>query len=304
MKNRVIEISNDGSKLSKTRGFLVIASDKGESRVPLDDIGVVLISSRGVLYTNSILVALAERSVPVVICDQRFMPVAWLWPMSGHHTQAKLMNAQLDASKPLSKRMWQQIVKAKIYQQAAVIDFLGHSARVFQNFAKSVRSGDPTNVEAQVARMYWPLLFGKDFRRRRSEGNVNVLLNYGYTVLRAAAARAVVVSGLHPSVGIHHTNQYNDWRLADDIVEPFRPLVDITVHKLVESGNLRLETETKRILAKTISRDVNTSAGITPISTCLIRLAQSIARSFLERKIQLNLPNKCTPLELRALSNE
>ena len=304
MKNRIIEISNDGNKLSKTRGFMVISADTGESRVPLDDIGVVLISSSGVTYTNAILVSLAERCVPLVICDRNFKPVAWLWPMSGHHTQAKLMNAQLEASKPLSKRMWQQIVKAKIHQQAAVVDFLGHSSKSFNALANRVRSGDPLNVEAQVARMYWPLLFGKDFRRRRSEGNINSFLNYGYTVLRAAAARAVVSAGLHPSVGIHHTNQYNDWRLADDIVEPFRPLVDITVHRLVESGNGSLDTETKRVLAGTIARDVSTSAGTTPVSTCLIRLAQSIARSFLERKILLQLPSKCTPLELRAISNE
>ena len=304
MKNRVIEISSDGSKLSKSTGFLFISSKKGDLRIPLDDIGVVLISCRGATYTNPILVSLAERGVTVVICDQRFMPVAWVWPLSVHHTQAKLMNAQVAAPKPLSKRMWQQIVKLKIHQQAAVIEFLGHPCKSFERYVSSVKSGDPGNVEAQAARMYWPLVFGQDFRRRRSEGNINVLLNYGYTVLRAAAARAVVVSGLHPSFGIHHRNQYNEWRLVDDIVEPFRPLVDIVVHRLVEVKKSQLNKETKHILARTIAHDVNTSTGTTPISTSLIRMAQSIARSFLDQKVLLNLPTKCTLLELRAIVSE
>jgi len=303
VKDRIIEISTDGSKLSKSKGFMVISSENNESRVPLDDIGVVLISCRGTIYTNPILVSLAEHGVPVVIVDHRFMPVAWLWPLSGHHTQAKLMSAQIEASKPLSKRLWQQIVKAKIQQQAAVVEYLGHSSKSFDRLLKSVRSGDTTNVEAQAARLYWPLIFGKNFRRRRSEGNVNSLLNYGYTILRSAAARAVVTAGLHPSIGIHHSNQYNDWQLADDIVEPFRPLVDFTVLRLVNSGKRDLETETKRVLARTVARDLNTTVGTTPVSTCLIRLAQSLARSFVEQKIQLHLPHKCTAFELRAISN-
>lgn len=303
MKNRIVEISRDGYKLSKTRGFMQISSDDDQHRIVMDDIGIVLVSGRGATYTNSLLVALAERNVPVVICNPQFLPVAWLWPLSGHHTQARNISAQIEAPKPLNKRLWQEIVRNKITAQSAIVDFVGGNGDALQAQAKRVRSGDPENVEAQVARRYWPMLFGPNFRRRRSNGEVNMFLNYGYTVLRACTARAIVSSGLHPSIGIHHSNQYNDFRLADDLVEPFRALVDVTVHQLIAAGHSNMNNAVKKSLAMTVNRDVSTELGMTPVSNAMLKLAQSLARSFRERSVQLDLPKKPNPIEIGALAH-
>lgn len=304
MKNRVIEISTDGIELSKNRGFLLVSTPTIKSQIPLADIGVLLITGRSVTYTNSLLLALAEDGITVVICNDRFLPVAWLWPLSGHHTQSRHINAQICSSKPVSKRMWQEIVRSKIQQQASVVAFIGGSDKPLIQLMKLVRSGDPGNVEAQAARMYWPILFGKAFRRNRLSQDVNMFLNYGYTVLRAATARAVVSSGLHPSIGIHHSNQYNDFRLVDDLTEPFRPLIDVAVHRLSKNGEVELNTSNKRFLALLVSRDLSSTHGTSPIFNCILRLAQSVAKSFLDEQVQLDLPNPCTPLELEGMTRE
>lgn len=303
MKHRTIEISQDGFKLSKTRGFMQISSDEEQHRVVLDDIGMVLVSGRGASYTNSLLVALAERNIPVVICNPQYLPVAWLWPLSGHHTQARNISAQIEAPKPLNKRLWKEIVRSKITTQSAIVDFVGGNGDALRSQAKKVRSGDPENIEAQVARRYWPILFGTNFRRRRSNGEVNMFLNYGYTVLRACTARAIVSSGLHPSIGIHHSNQYNDFRLADDLVEPFRALVDVTVHQLIAGGHTQMSNTVKKSLAMTVNREVCTDLGMTPVSTAMLKLAQSLAKSFRERTVQLDLPKKPNPIEIGALAH-
>ena len=298
MRNRVVEIANDGRRLSKARGFMVVSFQEEEVRMPLDDIGVVIVSGRGASYTNSLLVSLAERCVPLVICNTRYVPTAWLWPIEGHHTQARCMRAQIDAPKPLCKQIWRDLIRTKISLQSAVADYAGGAGKALLSHSKRVKSGDPENVEAQVARKYWPILFGTEFRRRRSGGKENALLNYGYTVLRAVSARSVVASGLHPSVGIHHSNRYDAMQLADDLMEPFRPMIDAAVVKLVREGRLELCTETKRVLALAVNRDMNTSFGTSPLSTCVLRLAQSVAHSFVSRSLTLELPYKPTHLEI------
>lgn len=277
---------------------MVVSSQDGDSKIPLDDIGVVLVSGRGATYTNSLLTALAQRCVPLVICSENFMPVAWVWPIEGHHIQAHHMRAQFEASKPICKQIWQAIVRAKISQQAAVVDYVRGSGKALELHAKRVRSGDPENVESQVARKYWPILFGPTFRRRRSAGQINGLLNYGYAVLRAASARAVVSSGLHPSIGVHHSNRYDAMQLADDLMEPFRPMVDATVFSIVRNGKTVLDSDAKRTLAQIVNLDMQTSFGTTPIATCVLRLAQSVAHSFVSKTVNLELPYKATPLEI------
>lgn len=297
MKNRVVEISTDGHHLSKLRGFMVVSSQDGDSKIPLDDIGVVLVSGRGATYTNSLLTALAQRCVPLVICSENFIPVAWIWPIEGHHIQAHHIRAQIETSKPICKQIWRDIVRAKITQQAAVVESIRGTGKALQLQAKRVRSGDPENVESQVARKYWPILFGTTFRRRRSAGQINGLLNYGYAILRSASARAVVASGLHPSIGLHHSNRYDSLQLADDLMEPFRPMVDATVYSIVRNGKTELDSEAKRMLAKILNLDMQTSFGTTPVATCVLRLAQSVAHSFVSKTVDLELPYKATPLE-------
>lgn len=291
MIGRVVEVASEGRHLARLRGFLTVSRNGvEEGRVPLDDIGALLCNARDLTYTNDLVAELARRGAAVVSCSADYLPVAWLWPVEGHHVQALRMRRQLEASLPLRKRLWQAVVKAKIGRQADTLERLGLSAEGFQALARRVRSGDPGNVEAQAARRYWPLLFGKDFRRERFGPMPNPFLNYGYTVLRAATARTVVAAGLHPSLGIHHHNRGNAMCLVDDLMEPFRPLVDYAAVRLVWDGVDDMNTEAKQSLAAVLGMDLVTERGTTPLQTCLERAAQSLAQSFESGKPALIFP--------------
>ena len=300
MIGRVIEIAQDGRHLAADRGFLTVSADDGEvGRVPLDDIGVVIVNAHGVTYSNNLIVRLAERGAGVVVCGTNHNPVAWLWPVVGHHDQANRVRAQIEASKPLNKRLWQTLVKTKIRHQGAALDALGKAGSGFRLLADRVGSGDPDNMEAQAARRYWPLLFGDAFRRDRNSDGVNALLNYGYAVLRAVTARAICAAGLHPSVGISHKNAA--LCLADDLMEPFRPIVDLVAARLVAAGTTAVDRDAKKALAEITALDLRTERGRTPLFLCLERLATSLALSYERTKPALDLPLAPLPLEIPAV---
>ena len=293
MIGRVVEVANEGRHLARLRGLMTVSKNGVEdARVPLDDIGVLLCNARGLSYSNDLMTELARRGVAVVLCGANYLPTAWLWPLEGHHIQAMRMRCQLEASLPLRKRLWQRIVREKIAQQSNVLELLQLSSGDIKASARRVRSGDPDNVEAQVARKYWPLLFGSNFRRDRYGGGPNPFLNYGYTVLRAAVARAVVAAGLHPSLGIHHHNRSNPMCMVDDLMEPFRPFVDYASVRLVAEGRNELTPESKQALAEVLTMDMHTERGTTPLQTCIERAAQSLAQSFEAGKPALVFPNR------------
>ncbi len=298
MIGRVVEIAEDGRHLAKSRGFLTV-SDKGVElgRVPLDDVAAVVATAHGITYSNNLLVALAERCAPLVVCSANFRPAAVLWPADGHHEQAGRMTDQAAAPKPLKKRLWAQLVSAKIQSQGATLEAVGAPYGGFQLLSRKVRSGDPDNVEAQAARRYWPLLFGNEFRRERGGDGTNAMLNYAYTVLRAGAARAVMAAGLHPSLGLAHRQRGNAFALADDLMEPFRPLADLLVHRLVEEGAEGIDRETKPELARILVTDMSTSEGVSPVGLCLERLALSLVRCYAGQAQKLELPRRTLPLE-------
>jgi CRISPR-associated protein Cas1 len=299
MIGRIVEIAEDGRHLSLHRGFMVVSAGGDEiGRVPLDDIGVVVVNGHGSTCSNNLVVELARRGAGMVLCGANHSPVAWLWPVVGHHAQALRMRAQMEATRPLGKRLWQILVRAKILQQGAVLEALGRPGAGFGLMARQVASGDPVNLEAQAARRYWPLLFGDEFRRDRERPGANGLLNYGYTILRSAMARAVVAAGLHPSLGIHHRNRANDMCLVDDLMEPFRPIVDLCVTRLVEAGTDAVTREAKTALAGVTAFDMRTAQGTTPLGVCLERLATSLGQSFESGKAALDLPLAPLPLDL------
>ncbi len=278
----------------------VSASGLEIGRVPLDDIGVVLVNAHGCTYSNNLLVRLAERGTGFVVCASNHNPVAWLWPVVSHHAQRTRLMAQIEAGRPLIKRLWQSIVQAKIRQQGAVLEALTRpGGDGFDLLARRVGSGDPDNMEAQAARRYWPLLFGPEFRRDRDAPGVNAMLNYGYAVLRSATARAICASGLHPSIGLQHRGE--DFALADDLMEPFRPIIDLLVARLANGGIDEVSPGVKKHLAGSMSLDMATERGTTPLFTCLERLSSSLARSFEEGKPGLEFPLAPLPLELPAV---
>jgi CRISPR-associated protein Cas1 len=282
---RIVDVATDGRHLSAYRGFLVVSEGKVEvGRIPLDDIAAVIVHAHGITWTTSLIAALAERGAPVVLCASNHAPVAVCLPLEGHHAQNARLRAQWDAPKPLQKQLWKQVVVAKIRWQGAVLAAFDKEAGAFDTLARNVGSGDPDNVEAQAARRYWPLMMGTEFRRDRGADGANAMLNYGYAVLRSLAARAVVAVGLHPSIGIHHANRANAFALADDLMEPFRPLVDaLTVH-LLAGGATEVTPDVKRVFAKLIAFDLEENVQTTTASMATTRFAQSLAAAFVSCK--------------------
>ena len=284
------------------RGFMVVRDTEGERKelgqIPLDDIAAVIANAHGISYTNNLLVALAERGVPFVLCGPNHNAVGMLLTLDGHHVQAKRIEAQIAASAPTVKRLWAAVVKAKLEQQAAALEAAGAPTAPLTALVAKVRSGDPDNIEAQGARRYWSLLFGPDFRRDQDGGGLNGMLNYGYTILRSATARAVVAAGLHPSIGLHHSNDANAMRLVDDLMEPFRPVVDLKVWQLRHAGEDDVTPDSKRALVRVLYDDMQTNVGVTPVMVCMQRLATSLAQVFLEDRTKLDLPLPGLPLSL------
>ena len=205
---------------------------------PIEDIGVIVLDHKQITITSGVLEAFLENNCAVLTCDSKSMPVGLLLPLHGNTTQNKRFRQQLDASLPLSKQLWQQTVKAKIENQAAVLkECTGEEMKCMRVWAANVRSGDPDNQEARAAAYYWKNLFRiEGFTRDRDGIPPNNLLNYGYAILRAVVARGLVASGLLPTLGIHHHNRYNAYCLADDIMEPYRPYVDRLVYDMVKQG--------------------------------------------------------------------
>lgn len=297
MVGRIVELSRTGLAVHKRRGFLAVDEGGTEAgRIGLDDIEAVLAASPGVMWSNTALSELAARQVPVMVLGLSFTPVAVVLPLDGHHAQAERFRAQADAGLPLRKQAWASMVRHKIAAQAEALDRVGQPSERLRRLLTAVRSGDPDNREAQAAQAYWPLLMGRDFRRDRAADGANAMLNYGYSVLRAATARAIVAAGLHPSLSVHHRSGGDALALADDLMEPFRPTVDLIVHRLKAEGITRVE-DAREDLVACLSADFPTRNGATPLSQLLLRLAQSLARSFLDRRLKLDFPSQPLPDE-------
>lgn len=304
MIGRIVEVADDKRHLFLSRGFMVVQDTEGERKelgqVPLDDVAAVIANAHGLSYTNNLLVALAERCAPFVLCAANHNAVGMVLPIEGNYQQAKRFDAQIAANQPLIKRLWTEIVKSKLQQQAAALEATGAASVPLSALVRKVRSGDPDNFEAQGARRYWGLLFGDDFRRDQQGVGLNAMLNYGYTVLRAATARAVVAAGLHPTIGLHHSNEGNAMRLVDDLMEPFRPVIDLKVWQLHKQGEGQITPDSKRALVRTLYDDMQTSAGATPVMVCAQKLATSLAQVFMGEKDKLDLPLPGLPLSLAA----
>lgn len=302
MIGRIVEVADDRRHLFVSRGFLVVQDTEGARKelgqVPLDDIAAVIANAHGLSYTNNLLVSLAQRGAPFVLCGSNHNAVGMLLSIDGNFRQAKRLDAQIAASKPTHKRLWADIVKSKLQQQAAALEATGAPHMPLSALVSKVRSGDPDNLEAQGARRYWNLLFGDEFRRDQDGDGLNAQLNYGYTVLRAATARSIVAAGLHPTLGVFHSNEGNAMRLVDDVMEPFRPVIDLRVWQLARQGERFITPDTKRALVRTLYDDMQTSIGATPVMSCIHKLAISMAQVYLGERDKLDLPLPGLPLAL------
>ena len=265
-------------------------------QVPLDDIAVVLISVPGSAVSTELLDQLAQRNIPLVTCGQNYLPSTWTIPVQGAVRQFGVMQAQTKLSQPRRKRIWQQIVRGKIKNQAEVLSRAGEANRDLLLMARKVRSGDPGNLEAQAARAYWQRLFGSDFRRDRTESGLNSALNYGYTVLRACVARGVIGAGLHPSFSVHHRNPQNPLNLVDDLLEPFRPVADFVIWQLRDHYSSELTAEGKAQLASLPALPLPMAEGFSPLSLVAVRVCRAFSRYCQGESMEDVLPPLPTPL--------
>lgn len=278
--------------LSLRNGQLLIKkSGEGDSdntivkTIPVEDIGVIVIDNRQISFTSGIMSALLENNAAIITCNEKSLPVGLLLPLAGNYIQNERFRAQIDASLPLKKQLWQQTVEAKIRNQAAVLKHvMGEEARNMLAWAGSVKSGDNDNMEGRAAAYYWKNVFATlpDFSRGRFEEPPNNLLNYGYAILRAVVARALVASGLLPTLGIHHHNRYNAYCLADDVMEPFRPYVDKLVVSILETG-YPVPSLTKEIKAKLLeipSIDVVINNRRSPLMLAVSQTTTSLCKCF------------------------
>lgn len=257
---RVIEISRASYLRLKDSQLIVEQEGTVVGTVPGEDLGVVVIDDPAVVMTAGALAACWQNNAPVLLCDRRHIPGAILLPFEGHTLHTATLGIQVAAGASVKKRLWKEIVRAKLRAQALVLRSLGTPSIALERLAGRVNSGDSGNLEAQGARLYWPRLFSTDFRREvDSDDPLNGLLNYGYAILRATVARAICAAGMHPALGIKHSNQYNAFCLADDLIEPLRPLVDSRVYNLSANrsfGELAISRDTKRNLLEIVSQQV------------------------------------------------
>jgi len=298
---RIVDVSENGRFIAKKRGFITIKQgDEFFGEVPLDDIGVLMISAFGATCTKEALVSLAERGAVTILCGSKGMPSALVLPVNANFESALRIRVQSQASQPLKKRLWQAIVTAKLKHQSEVLRFFEkqEKANRIELYSKQVQSGDSQNRVASGARIYWKTLFGDDFSRNPEGDWPNSLLNYGYALLRACAARAICAAGLNPIFGIHHENSTNPFPLADDVMEPYRPLVDYYVKKILEEDITELNATAKQMISAFLWTDLNLGGETTPLYVAIERLAFSLVNSFKSKKPQIEIA------ELRLSKND
>ena len=277
-KQLVITRANDGD-------LPLEDSAQNKRTIPIEDIGVVLLDNKQITITSSCITSLLDNNVSVITCDSRSMPTGLLLPLYGNTIQNERFRDQLSASLPLRKQLWQQTIQNKIQNQAAVLKYVtGQDHRNMIIWANSVKSGDSENLEARAAVYYWKTIFPNNpfFLRDRNEMAPNNLLNYGYAILRSIIARALVSSGLLPTLGIHHHNRYNAYCLADDIMEPYRPYVDKHIVDIINTGT-PISSLTKEIKANLLTIpviDVQIDGKRSPLMIAASTTTSSLQKCF------------------------
>jgi len=265
--------------------------------IPIEDIGVMVLDNKQITVTQGVIEALLENNSAVITCDSRHLPTGLLLPLEGNTTQSERFRDQIDASLPLKKQLWQQTVQCKIRNQAAVLNQTnGTVVKNMIAWAADVKSGDSDNLEARAAAYYWRNMFPDipDFVRDRDGVPPNNLLNYGYAILRAVVARALVSSGLLPTLGIHHHNRYNAYCLADDIMEPYRPYIDEMVTKTVEKFGYTEEItpEIKREMLGIPVLDVVIGGQRSPLMVAVSQTTASLYKCFSGELRKISYPEK------------
>ena len=257
---------------------------------PIEDIGCVVLENQMISITLPLLNELVKNNVAVILCDNKMMPTSMLQNLDANTTQAEILNFQLAVTDPMKKQVWKQIIESKIKNQAAVLALAGKNKDILKPYYNNVKSGDSDNREGLAAKIYWNSLLGNSFKREREGCSPNSLLNYGYSILRAAVARALLGSGLLPNLGIFHKSRYNAFPLADDVMEPYRPFVDEIVYRLYENGITELNKESKSEIMRVLNCDVNIGKVKRPLQIALTMTTASLVKYYTGEIKKLSLP--------------
>lgn len=274
-------------------------------QIDLDNVLSVLVTSRGASFTSSLVIETAERNIPVIICNERFHPVSVITPLIHHNDQHFRYETQAVTKKGIKNKVWQWIVVNKIKNQYGLLKlYQSDSSERLKRLSVDVKSGDPTNIEAQAAQVYWPALFGRDFRRDRHSEGINSLLNYGYTIIRSSMLRAILASGLHPTFGVFHKNKKNALCLVDDLMEPYRPIVDQIVKQLEQRDVVTLTEDAKRCLASIVAADQNVVGSVSPMFRHMQQMTYDLSELYAGQKVKFTPPQLLSELEVSAIVSQ
>ena len=290
MLKRSILIENKASITAKNQQ-LIIQTLERESSIPIEDIGFIVVDNNETFISIHAMNLLIENNSAFILCGQNHLPNGMFLNLNSHHIQQEIFKYQLEASLPLKKQLWQQTIIEKICNQGELLQKVTGKKNPLENYAQKVLSGDTSNMEATAAAYYWKQLFELDFKRERFGNYPNNFLNYGYAILRAATARALSGSGLLNTIGIHHKSKYNAFALADDIMEPFRPLVDEKVIELMANyEEQELTTKIKAELLELLTRTVYYKDEKSTLMVALQKTASSLQNCFYGKQKKLNYP--------------
>ena len=292
MIKRTLDISEPAYLHLLHQQLLIDKQGETIAQIPIEDLGIVILQNPAIVITQAVIIACQKNNVALVFCDERHLPYSVLLPISeGNNLHSKILQQQLDLTLPTKKRLWQQLVKQKITEQAQTLKRLDKIYQPVERLANHVKAGDPENLEAQAAQSYCKLLFGNAFRRDVDLDGINSLLNYGYAIMRAMIARAIVGSGLHPAIGLHHHNQYNGLCLADDLMEPFRPWVDFKVYVMTQNNpQLQVTKESKIPLLNLLAETVIWEQQNMPLMVACHYLLANLKRAYEDNSILLTYP--------------
>lgn len=290
MLKRSILIENK-SKVTTKNLQLVINNGEREASIPIEDIGFIVIDNPEVYVSITALNLLVENNCAVIICNTSHLPNGMFLNLNSHHIQQELFKNQIEASVPLKKQLWQQTVIEKIKNQGLLLESITKTKNKFEYLASKVLSGDTSNMEGVAANFYWKALFDFEFKRERFGNYPNNFLNYGYAILRAATARALAGSGLLNTIGIHHKSKYNAFALADDIMEPFRPMVDEVVLEIIKHYDEQdLNTEIKASILEILTRTVYFKDEKSPLMVALQKTASSLQQCYNGTRKKIKYP--------------
>ena len=282
MIKRIIDISEAAYVRLKHQQLVIEKQSEIVGQLPIEDLGVLILQHPAIVLTQQLIVACQKNKVVIVFCDEKHLPYSLILPIGeGHTLHNKILKQQMAISEPTRKRLWQKIVQHKIKEQEQTLVMLNKESTRLSFLSTQVKTGDSGNCEATAAQAYWKLLFGKAFKRDADLDGVNSLLNYGYAIIRAAVARSVCGAGLHPTIGLFHTNQYNALCLADDLMEPFRPWVDYVVYQMASTNSeVTINQQSKQALLGLMSEAVLYKKKTMPFMVALNYLMADLKRCY------------------------